>query len=233
MPIRRPLLIAVALMALPGTGIAGFVDETAAPAPKVAATAESTPIPPPVPVPEIPVRLEGNAPSLIPPAKGMGRQLPLSVALVQFIPSNFRIVMSDQVDSAKPVDWMGRPQWITTLAEVIKAAGVVAVIDWQREVVTVKTSFAEPDKPATWTLNAGDRVSMRFDEWAKQNGWQLAWETKELVVDGVDMTATGTFMEAVSAFIEALNQGGADIRVRFYMDNSPQVLRVTERSRQQ
>lgn len=230
MPIKRPLMIAALAMAFPCATFAGFVDETAVAA---AAKADTAPAAEPAApaVPELPVRLEGDAPRVIPPAKGKGRRIPVGAALTQITPANYRLTISDRIDSAKLVDWTGRPQWITTLTEIVKDAGLVATINWQRQTVTVKTSFDEADKPATWTLKAGDRVSARLDDWAKQNGWQLAWEVKELVVEGVDMSATGTFMDAVGAFVEALNIGGAEIRARFYMDNSPPVLRVTERVR--
>lgn len=232
MPIHRRLLIVGLAMAVPGTAMAGFVDETVAPLARTDAKASlvaAAAIPPAPPV--LPVRLEGDAPSVISPSRGKGLRMALGTALPQFIPPNFQILMSDRVNASTPVDWTGRPQWITTLAEVAKAAGVVVVLNWQRETVSVKTSFEEPDKPVTWTLKAGDRVSTRFNEWGQRNGWQLAWEAKELVVEGVDMTASGTFIEAVGAFVEALNVAGAEVRARFYMDNSPPVLRITERVR--
>lgn len=230
MPTRRSSIIAAIALSMPSLAMAAFVDETAAPAPAPAATAAPAAGAAPAPV-VIPVRLEGDAPKVIPPSRGKGQRIALATALAQFAPGNFQITLSDRIDPTTQVDWTGRPQWITTLSEVMKSAGVVAVLNWQRETLVVKTSFDEPDKPATWTLKAGDRVSTRLNDWSRQNGWQLAWEAKELVVEGVDMSATGTFIEAVATFIEALNAAGAEVRARFYMDNSPPVLRITERVR--
>lgn len=77
-----------------------------------------------------------------------------------------------------------------------------------------------------WQINSGDKISDRFNSWAKANGWSLSWETQEVVAEA-GVVFTGTFDEAVVMVVDALNSSGNSLHARFYEANK--VLRITER----
>jgi hypothetical protein len=77
-----------------------------------------------------------------------------------------------------------------------------------------------------WKIQAGDRISDRFNEWARASNWTLAWETAEVIAEG-NVTFTGTFDDAVITIVDALNNSGSNLKAKFYEANN--VLRITER----
>lgn len=89
----------------------------------------------------------------------------------------------------------------------------------------------KPRRPAryVWRVNNGDKISDAFRAWAGQaNKWQVIWEAPELVaMASVDVE--GSFEDAVSKVIDALNRGEAGLVARFYVDSANNVLRVMER----
>lgn len=77
-----------------------------------------------------------------------------------------------------------------------------------------------------WKIQAGDRISDKFNEWAKASNWTLAWDTAEVISEG-NLNYSGSFDEAVITVIDALNNSGSNLKAKFYEDNN--VLRITER----
>lgn len=90
-------------------------------------------------------------------------------------------------------------------------------------------SVTLPGAPAastsTWQIKAGDRVAETLAQWAKTGGWQLAWEGPDLLAQA-DASLGGTFEQAVTELVRALNRSGVVLRPIFYEGN--RVLRITE-----
>ena len=78
---------------------------------------------------------------------------------------------------------------------------------------------------STWQIKAGDRVAETLAQWAKTGGWQLAWEGPDLLAQA-DASLGGTFEQAVTELVRALNRSGAGLRPIFYEGN--RMLRITE-----
>jgi hypothetical protein len=79
---------------------------------------------------------------------------------------------------------------------------------------------------ASWKLQAGDKISETFAQWGKTANWRVVWEVPELVAEA-DVALGGSFEDAVTEVIRALNRNGAALRHIFYEGN--RMLRVTER----
>lgn len=96
---------------------------------------------------------------------------------------------------------------------------------------TTSTSARAPKKAVRyiWRINHGDTISDAFRAWARQSrNWQVAWEAPELVAQA-SVDVEGSFEDAVSKVIEALNRNDANLLARFYVDAGNGVLRVMER----
>ncbi|ACT52135.1 toxin co-regulated pilus biosynthesis Q family protein [Methylovorus glucosotrophus] len=78
----------------------------------------------------------------------------------------------------------------------------------------------------TWKIQVGDRISDRFNEWARSSNWTLSWETAEVIAEG-NVTYSGSFDEAIITIVDALNNSGSNLKAKFYEANN--VLRITER----
>lgn len=61
-------------------------------------------------------------------AVGFGRDLPLALALSQVIPSEFSHSFADDVDAGTTVSWEGGKPWDVVLKEMLRPAGLTAVI---------------------------------------------------------------------------------------------------------
>ncbi|MDB5798436.1 MAG: hypothetical protein JWP36_2338 [Paucimonas sp.] len=80
-----------------------------------------------------------------------------------------------------------------------------------------------------WRVNFGDKVSDAFKAWARQSRkWQVVWEAPELVAQA-SVDVEGSFEDAVTKVIDALNRGNAGLHARFYVDSVNNVLRVVEK----
>jgi hypothetical protein len=82
------------------------------------------------------------------------------------------------------------------------------------------------DSQAHWRIQSGDRLSDVFTRWAQSVGWQVAWETTDMVAQA-DLELDDTFTGAVTKVAEALNRSGSDLQVKFYTANH--MLRVMAR----
>lgn len=83
-----------------------------------------------------------------------------------------------------------------------------------------------------WVIHRGDKISDVLSAWCKTNNWVLIWEAPEVIAES-DAGLDGDLERAVALVIDALNRnggaGGIALRPMLYKDNSPIVLRVTER----
>ncbi|WP_151448196.1 TcpQ domain-containing protein [Lacisediminimonas profundi] len=80
-----------------------------------------------------------------------------------------------------------------------------------------------------WRINSGDKISDAFRAWARQSKkWQVVWEAPELVSQA-SVDVDGSFEDAVTKVIDALNRGEAGLAARFYIDSANSVLRVMEK----
>lgn len=82
------------------------------------------------------------------------------------------------------------------------------------------------DSTAHWRIQNGDRLSDVFTRWAQAVGWQVTWETTDMVAQA-DLELDDTFTAAVTKVAEALNRSGSDLQVKFYTANH--MLRVMAR----
>ncbi|MBP9714387.1 MAG: toxin co-regulated pilus biosynthesis Q family protein [Sterolibacterium sp.] len=82
------------------------------------------------------------------------------------------------------------------------------------------------DSKMSWRIQSGERISDAFVRWAHTLGWQVSWEPDDLIAQ-TDLELNDTLTGAVTKVIDALNQGGANIRARFYASNH--MLRIMAR----
>lgn len=212
----KPLTVAL-LFLLPGFASAGFTDDRD---PKSSIQRSSSH-----------VSITGFAAVKKEVVGGMGREMPLKNALEQITPKTYTLVFKGMWD--EKVSWHGGVDWTDVLSSIATKAGVSVIIDTDKQTVLVqKTNSNDSDEPAredaatTWTVKSGATLRETFSNWAAQSGWQLAWESQELVASA-DVTVEGKFDTAVEMVVDALNRGGAGIRAVFYEAN--RVLRITEK----
>lgn len=76
-------------------------------------------------------------------------------------------------------------------------------------------------KPApVWQIHAGEDVAAAIQAWGEKAGWVVAWDAPEVHVAPLHTTQfSGTFLQAVSAAVNALHANGADIAADIH-DNS-------------
>ncbi|MCA3265179.1 MAG: TcpQ domain-containing protein [Azospirillum sp.] len=92
-----------------------------------------------------------SAPTDTRAANGFGENIPLSVALMQIVPSPWRIDLPRE-QAMTPVTWRGGDAWPKTAEATIRSAGLEPV--WQTGVLFVRAPGSEPprrgpDTPAT------------------------------------------------------------------------------------
>jgi hypothetical protein len=95
-------------------------------APDAAATQKSGP---PLPHPELkrrPLKLQVSAPERT--VSGFGDQVPLTFAVRQIVPGNFRVAYADGVNADAPVDWKGGEPWRATLADAVRPLGLAVTV---------------------------------------------------------------------------------------------------------
>ncbi|MBZ0290684.1 MAG: toxin co-regulated pilus biosynthesis Q family protein [Anaerolineae bacterium] len=78
-----------------------------------------------------------------------------------------------------------------------------------------------------WKVRSGDKISEVVRKWAAESGWQVDWSVPDMVAEA-EVSLAGSFEEAVTDLINALNKNGAGMRPVFYDGNK--MLRVTERN---
>jgi hypothetical protein len=92
------------------------------------ATAGPTdPVPPINRRPRPHFRLHRLAPSL-PASAGFGDRVPLSFAVRQIVPPQFKVAYGGAVDTRAVVDWKGGKPWDATLADALRPLGLTASV---------------------------------------------------------------------------------------------------------
>lgn len=119
----------------------------------------------------------------------------------------------------------------TALSLVVQAVTITqpAVAAETRATLNSGEAVGQANVRTIWRINVGDRISDAFRAWAKQTKtWQVTWEAPELIAEAT-ADVEGSFEDATSKVIEALNRGDAGLIGRFYVDPANQVLRIMER----
>lgn len=233
--IKKILKLGIPLMiaAMSHGAVAGFINEAAPAKPAGAATPQAAATPAKPRLVSSPsgygmVTFEGRTPAVIPPAKGMGKGMALRDALGQFVPAHFQVYADEDVRLDKKVDWNGKPEWTQSLMEVVRGAGYGAVVNWDEKSVTLKTSVsgkAADAKTASWSVKTADRtVRGALARWAREAGWQLAWEVNVDFPILLEAAFTGSFENAVQSVMLSLSETDNPVKAIAYDDN--RVIRV-------
>ena len=175
------------------------------------------------------------------PAVGMARNIPLVDAARQIVPSDYAIRYGAGMNElgSKRVAWRGGRPWVDVLVEMLSDTPEVAVeIDANAKVVTLSAGAvsgagaqqnedANIDVPArTWSMGRGERISVAFNRWSGEAGWQgVFWDAPDLVSE-LDVSVTGAFEDAVTQIVNSLVKQGVQLRAVIYGGNK--VVRIVE-----
>lgn len=67
-----------------------------------------------------PPRLQARPVKVFTGVRGFGRQVPLTFAIQQIVPTQVRVVLGDGVNPDDLVDWNGGPAWIEALRAAVR-----------------------------------------------------------------------------------------------------------------
>ncbi len=177
----------------------------------------------------------GSRPSHIQAQSFPGVEIPIGEALKRITPSGWRgYSKGARLDGV--VGWDRTAEWPDALAKVLEDSGNRAVIDWEKQTITVyqdvRKTAAAPKKPAQpqpgtlvptvsgkWTLRAGREIDRELEGWAKKSGWQLNWQMQKTWKVAADAEFTGDFVTAITKVVELLYSEGRPIRMKLWEGN--------------
>lgn len=235
------LLFFVALVALIGrqsAAIAGFYIDNASTATKMSAAGNNEESASGQKTGNARIIHIGTMPRDIPPSKGMGEDIPLSLAIQQIMPDGWSVYFDDDGQGQDiQTSWTGSDIWIKSLERVLARVDGTATVDWSRKVVTVKvtppakedtveTPLAGEDKAApakvadrVWKVKYTDiNIQGTLRRWAEESGegWQISWESPMEFPTVLEAEFHGTFRNAVDGVVSALAASEAPVWVRYY-----------------
>lgn len=181
----------------------------------------------------------GTIPAEIPPAKGMGEDIPLSLAVQQVMPDGWSVYFEGGEGRDRQVSWTGSDVWTKSLDRVLARVDGTAKVDWARKVVTLKVpaikeevlpilaNGAGQDGGAVSSLPAERSWQVRYTDgniqgtlrrWAEESGegWQISWESPMEFPTVLEAEFTGSFRAAVDGVVSALAASEAPVWARFY-----------------
>jgi len=169
-------------------------------------------------------------------AAGMGRNVSVREAIRQVVPYDYSVRIAPGADSLvdKRVNWRGGRPWTEVFADIVTSVPELsAEVDIPVRLVTISASQASrvdkgqtANATSTWRIRNGDKLSETLASWGRVAGWQgVFWEASEMASE-IDVSFVGSFEDAVTQTIEALNRHGVQLRVIFYGGNK--VVRIVE-----
>lgn len=182
----------------------------------------------------------GTIPTDIAPAKGMGEDMPLSLAVQQVMPDGWVVYFDGAEGRDRQVSWTGSDVWIKSLDRLLSRVDGTAQVDWARKVVTIKVPVIKEEvlPPTTAPVVAGaasdtavavaERVwQVRYTDgnvqgalrrWAEESGegWQISWESPMEFPTVLEASFTGDFRAAVDGVVSALAASEAPVWARYY-----------------
>ncbi len=172
-------------------------------------------------------------------AIGLGRNVPIREAVRQVIPADFAIRFANGAESImeKRTTWRGGRPWSDVLTGIVETVPELsAEIDAKAKVVT----FVGPDVGRAressgqgeaaggliWKIHSGAIMSETLSAWGRIAGWQgVVWDAPPLMSE-MEVSFSGSFEDAVTNTVKALNRNGAQLQVIFYGGNK--VVRIVE-----
>jgi len=134
----------------------------------------------------IAVSFTGTPSSDVEIRNGFGRDVRLSEALKQIVPSGRGVFLSDSVSAAAgklSVSWRGGRRWVEVLDILAADQGLLIDVVWDKRQIYVedKSSLAVKSPPKTmWVAQSPSTLHEAVQAWAKQVGWELRWLPDDL-----------------------------------------------------
>lgn len=178
----------------------------------------------------------GTIPAEIAAAKGMGEDIPMSLAVQQIMPDGWAVYFDEGEGKDRLVSWTGSDVWVKSLERVLVREDGTAKIDWTRKVVTIKVAVIKEEILPTETISMGstakaaatERVwQVRYTDgniqgtlrrWAEESGegWQISWESPMEFPTVLEAEFIGSFRDAVDGVVSALISSEAPVWARYY-----------------
>lgn len=168
----------------------------------------------------------------IPVITGFGRDLKLSEALKQIVPSGWHAFLKEDMAGAKVVgvNWKGGRRWVEVLDVLANDQNLAIDVDWTKKHLYVgeRKEAIVPIKslPALslWTLNAGQTVGRELQAWGVKAGWKVIWNMQKDWSVPASTSFSGDFPSAAADVIKTLAINGALVRAQFYDGNKTMVV---------
>jgi hypothetical protein len=154
----------------------------------------SRPVPRPTPMAAAVRHLGRPATARAASAPGWGRQIPLSIAVAQIVPSDWSVVYVGAGDAQASVQgslvtWQGGSDWTAVLDNALRtpaASQPYVTLDWPEKKVWIgQPGSAAPVPPApvkVWTLLPTLSLRENIEAWSKKAGWTVVWEAVDYAV---------------------------------------------------
>lgn len=167
--------------------------------------------------------MAGMAPQF---AQGMGRDVPLGLAITQIIQNpEWNVTADPMVNMRRAVTWNGGVPWTDALDALLVSVGYSAEVDAQKKEVKI-ISRGTPVDVRVWELDPSDgSVKRSLEKWAKLAGWQVVWEANYDFPVSLYARIEGTMEDALHAVSKSIRASEAPLKVTMFEGN--RVIRVT------
>lgn len=179
------------------------------------------------------VFFEGREPAIKSAVRGMGRDITMRDALMQIIPSQYQIY-NDGVSMDSLVTWAGDKDWTKPLHDVVRQAGISAVVNWEERSITLTNAVSDAMArragvpQGSWSILRADAfLSKTLVRWGKAAGWQVSWDASNDFPVTVEANFSGSFEDAVTHVVNAISGTDYPIKATFHSNNVVQITRYT------
>lgn len=154
----------------------------------------------------------GQRPAEVLLVQGKGRDIALSNMVSVVVPRDFELKMG-KIEGQQMVSWVGGQPWDRVLMNALAPLRhIKLMIDWERKLVSlhqaaqsISNNLPTQKKEPQWAVRAKD-VTLRqtLSRWAKEAGWQVAWEMRYDYPVQLEGVFSGKFEDAVKQLMQSL-----------------------------
>lgn len=177
----------------------------------------------------------GTAPATLAPLQHYGVDSPTRSALRGLVPKGWNIYLHRKARLPEAVSWKATDTWVEAVENIVKQAGLIAKIDWDRQELFLRPAESAASEGATATppakanafLAAPVRAADLFKDAALRFGFGATWQaSKDYVVADAVAQGGASIEEDVKRLVDAL--GGAQAPLVARIDLAARSLLVTD-----
>ena len=163
-------------------------------------------------------------------ALGFGKDIPLSMAVKQIIPPEYKVHI-DYGLGDKLVSWSGGEEWQKVLADALDDHSLAYHVNENDLIVGISydaelARYMALPVPQVWHLKDVQSLRENLAEWSERAGWKLVWELDVDYPIEHQATFTGEFFKVFQVVIDRYKDFEVPLHAEFHTQN--RVIEVTE-----